>query len=276
MTAVATHVQSHYHRPALFEDILVRLKEQEIDLQNVKRKHIGGVDEFHVRGAEVSRELAQAIELNGSRVLDVGCGIGGPSRMLADEFNCTVTGIDLSAEFIRTAKKLSELVGLNDCTTFVEGDATNLPFDNESFDVVWTQHVQMNIRDKQTFYKEIERVLAPNGTFTFYDIFRSSEEEVDYPMPWADESAISFLFRADEMENLLEQLGFKRIESNFQTNQGIVFFENLLDRIQESGPPKLGLNVLMGDSTKTKIGNLLKGLKERKIILKSGIYKKGA
>ncbi len=65
--------------------------------------------------------------------------------MLADEFNCNVSGIDMSHEFIRTAQKLSELVELNGTIEFVQGDALDLPFQDGSFDVVWTQHVQMNI-----------------------------------------------------------------------------------------------------------------------------------
>ena len=141
-------IESHYHTPGLLEDILDRLQNQDISLNNVLRKNISGVDEFHVRGAEVSKELAEEIGLRNARILDVGCGIGGPARMLAEDFNCHVTGIDISHEFIRTAIGLSELVGLEDRTEFIQGDALNLPFDRNSFDVVWTQHVQMNIQAK--------------------------------------------------------------------------------------------------------------------------------
>ena len=119
-------IENHYLKEELYEDIVNRLKEQDIDLNDVKRSDIAGADEFHVRGAAVSKELAESITLEGATVLDVGCGLGGPCRMLAEEYNCQATGIDLSNEYIRTAKELSKLVKLGSKTSFIQGDATSL------------------------------------------------------------------------------------------------------------------------------------------------------
>lgn len=272
MKKITTSTEKHYHRSNLFEEIVSRLEKQGIDLNNVKREDIAGVDEFHVRGAQVSKELAESIEIKNARLLDVGCGIGGPARMLADEYNCQVTGIDLSQEFIRTATNLSKLVGLSASTNFICGDATELPFEDKSFDIVWTQHVQMNVENKKKFYSEISRVLSDDGIFLYYDIFKKGHEEVTYPMPWASEPKISFLAPASKMENILTDLEFKNIQSVDQTDNGIFFFEKLIERIDKFGPPKLGLNVLMGTSTKSKISNLLTGLKTGKLILQSGTF----
>ena len=267
-------VESQYHLNGLYEDILTRLGEQEVDIDEVSRKHIAGVDEFHVRGAEISQELAREIGLDNSKVLDVGCGIGGPSRMLADDYNCRVTGIDLSHEFIRTASALSELVGLQDKTDFIQASALELPFEDGSFDVAWTQHVQMNISDKAKFYSEINRVLSDRGTFVYYDIFQKNGEDVDYPVPWANDASVSFLGSTAKMDNILQELGFKNILTTDQTSQGAQFLVGLFDKLKKNGPPKIGLNVLMGTSTKDKLVNILKGLEEEKILLQSGIYKK--
>lgn len=269
-------IVNQYHTPGLYEDILKRLWEHEIDRSNVSRKDIAGVDEFHVRGAEVSMELAGQIKLDHSRVLDVGCGIGGPSRMLADEYQCQVTGIDLSHEYIRTAKGLSDLVGLQDRTNFIQSNALELPFENGSFDVVWTQHVQMNVRHKLKFYSEIERVLTSQGTFIYYDIFRTESGEVNYPVPWADDPSASFLVTVSHMDDILERLCFKNLITTDQTLAGIRFLQDFFKKIKSDGPPNLGLNVLMGSLTREKLGNILTGLKEEQIVLQSGIYVKRA
>ena len=267
-------VEEQYYAPDLFEDIVGRLTELEIDLNDVSRNDIAGVDEFHVRGAEVSKELVNDLGLIESTVLDVGCGIGGPSRMIADKFNSKVTGIDISQEYIRTAQKLSDLVGLSDKTSFIQADALNLPFDNGSFDVVWTQHVQMNIEDKSRFYSEIKRVLKDNGVFIYYDIFRLNGKDVNYPVPWANDASISFLATTTEMDKILRGLGFTKSKSTDQTYKATQFLIGLFEKVKKNGLPKLGLNVLMGDATKEKLGNILKGLEEEKIALQSGVYRK--
>lgn len=273
MVKLNQNIENHYLKEELYEDIVNRLKEQDIDLNKVKRSDIAGADEFHVRGAKVSKELANSINLKGASVLDVGCGLGGPCRMLADEYNCQATGIDLSTEYIRTAKELSKLVNLDSETTFIQGDATKLPFDDNTFDVVWTQHVQMNIPDKEKFYSEISRVLKVGGHFLYYDILKKEDGEVNYPMPWASTSDLSFLFKEEEMGSFLKQSGLTKEQSTDQTQAGIDFFNALVAKLKEFGPPKMGLNVLMGETTKPKLMNLLTHLKSGELELISGVYK---
>ena len=84
------NIEKHYLKEGLYEDILHRLQDMGIDQNAVSRADIAGADEFHVRGAAVSKELARTAEIAGLEVLDVGCGLGGPSRMLADEFDCLI------------------------------------------------------------------------------------------------------------------------------------------------------------------------------------------
>jgi ubiquinone/menaquinone biosynthesis C-methylase UbiE len=163
-------------------------------------------------------------------------------------------------------------VGLQDRTSYIQSDALELPFENGSFDVVWTQHVQMNIRHKLKFYSEIERVLTKHGTFMYYDIFTTDRGEVKFPMPWANDSSASFLVTPLEMDDVLERLCFKNLHTTDQSQKGKQFLEDLFEKLKANGPPKLGLNVLMGSSTGEKLGNILSGLEEEHIVLQSGTY----
>ena len=267
-------VQSHYFVSELYNNILDKLKTIGVDLNNVKRTDLSSVDEFHVRGLEVSKELAQQITSSNLKVLDVGCGLGGPARMIADEKGCSVTGSDLSQEFINTAKALSKLVNLDSKTTFLKADALDLPFERNSFDIVWTQHVQMNILEKKKFYSEIFRVLKTGGKFLYYDIFKSSDNDINYPMPWASRQDLSHLINIAELEKILNSIGFNSFSKKNQTDAGLGSIKQMLSHIKEFGPPIMGLNVLMGKDTKQKILNAFNHFDQGDLQLWSGFVKK--
>src|SRR5512140_3921831 len=158
--SIERDVERHYGRGDVFNAILEALQQGSRDVRTLQPDDLAPLDELHVRGREGTVELANRINWTpGMDVLDVGSGIGGSSRFLATTYDVDVTGIDLTEEFVNAAHNLSELVGLDGDLRFVHGSALEMPFPDNSFDVVWTQHVQMNIEDKRQFYSEIARVL---------------------------------------------------------------------------------------------------------------------
>ena len=270
-----SEIASHYSHARLYEAIIAALGNAGIQPNQVTRKDLAPIDEFHVRGQEVSHELAAAAGLQpGMRILDAGCGLGGACRMLADEYGCDVTGIDITADYIRTAQQLSLLTGLQRKTRFIQGSVLSLPFDNNSFDAVWTQHVQMNIADKKTFYTEIHRVLTTGGRFIYYDILSHDHLPFNYPVPWASDASLSFLVSTHQLHTLLQETGFQRVRVTDETAKGIAFFNNLFTRIAQKGLPALGLHLLMGDTALEKLYNLHTNLIEGRIMLESGLYEK--
>ena len=96
-------------------------------------------------------------------MLDAGSGIGGTARYVADRYGCTVTAVDLTDEYCQTSRWLNGLVGLDDRISVRQADVTELPFAGGTFDVVISQHVQMNVADKARLYTEAWRVLKDSG-----------------------------------------------------------------------------------------------------------------
>jgi len=130
----------------LGDDILDALEAAGKDVDALSREDIASFDEFHIRGLEATREVADLAEIKAhSRVLDVGCGIGGPARTLASEYGCDVVGIDIVEEYCRAATLFTERVELTDKVSFQHVNALDLPFEDEEFDVVWFEHSLPNI-----------------------------------------------------------------------------------------------------------------------------------
>jgi ubiquinone/menaquinone biosynthesis C-methylase UbiE len=188
---------------------LTLLREAGKDPDDLGIDDLAGLDEFHVRGREATLSLARRLTLaGGERVLDVGSGIGGPARRLACLAAVDVTGIDLTDAYVRLASELTRRTGLQARVRFQTADALALPFAAAGFDVVWTQHVQMNIPDKDRFFAELFRVLAPGGRLALYDILQGPGGPVIYPMPWAFDPAMSHLATPAAFRRAIEAAGF--------------------------------------------------------------------
>ena len=238
------------------------------DLARLKPEDLAPVDEFHIRGREATVELAQRASLKpGALVLDVGCGLGGSARYLAAEHGCHVTGIDLTQEYVDVANTLAEIVGLNDFASFKQASALEMPFEDASFDVVWTQHVQMNIADKAAFYREIARVTRQGGQLLFHDIFEGIAGPLHYPVPWAEDPSISFLVAPDEVKRILEELKFCIRDWVDNTEPSLQWIVSAIERMKAAGPPPLGTHLLMGNTAKTKLENIIRNLRERAIVV---------
>ena len=187
----ARAVEAHYTRRSLGETILAALREAGKDLEHLTPDDLAPVDEFHSGQRNATVRLAQLAQVSGGEdVLDVGCGIGGPSRFLAKAFGCRVTGLDLTAEFVEVANMLAHRTGLAGKVTYRQGDALDLPFPDASFDLVWSQNAAMNIADRDRLYGEMRRVLRPKGRLAIQDVAAGPGGEPHYPMPWAKEKSL--------------------------------------------------------------------------------------
>ncbi len=268
-------IQTHYTRTDLGDIILAALEKAGKNINHLTPEDLAPIDEFHIRGRAATLELAQVAGLDATKhVLDIGSGIGGTSRCLAQEFGCHVTGIDLTEEYCRVAAMLSSKIGLAHLTDYYQGDATNLPFPDQAFDVVWTEHVAMNIPDKARLYQEMYRVLKPDGTLAIYDVLAGASGPVLFPVPWARTPDTSFLVQPDELRKLLEETGFTITDWSDTTERASTWFVSLAEKIQKEGLPSLGFHILMGADFKVMAQNQGRNLQEGRIVLAQIVARK--
>jgi SAM-dependent methyltransferase len=145
-------------------------------------------------------------------VLDLGCGLGGASRYLAADCGCRVSAIDLTPNFVEAARILTARCGLADRVEIRQANALALPFQDGTFDHVWSYAVTMNIADKEGLGREVARVLKPGGRFSCNEIARGSGDAPIFPLPWATDESSSFLVSPATMRAALEGSGLSIIE----------------------------------------------------------------
>lgn len=268
-------IQEHYTTDGLASRIKTALSGVGAGEGQLVWSDLARLDQFHTRGLLATKELAEGLGLTGGEtVLDVGCGLGGPARYLAAVLGCHVTGIDLSQPFIEAAAMLSERTGLSDHLTFVQGDATAFPFPPESFDHAWTQHVAMNVQDKEGFYRSIHRVLKRGGRLAIFDIVKGENAPVIYPVPWAHEASISFLATPSEMAQSLRAVGFREVSLADTTAGALEWFAAMQNTPEPEGVAALNLGIVMGQDAGQKLKNLARNIKEGRVRLLQTIVQK--
>jgi hypothetical protein len=125
------------------------------NLDRLQPADLGLLEDFNTMGRIATSQLVDLIEITTEdEVLDAGSGIGGTARFVADQCPCRVTAVDLTEEYCETGRWLNRLVGLDDLISVRQADVTELPFADATFQVAFSQHVQMNVADKTRLYQE--------------------------------------------------------------------------------------------------------------------------
>jgi SAM-dependent methyltransferase len=250
-------VRDHYSGDDLEAVVLGALARAGVDTDALRLEDLAGLDQLHAGFAPATEHLLDCLDLSpGITVLDLGCGIGGPSRMAAAR-GCRVTGIDLSPDFVDLARSLTARLGLDATARFDLGSATDLPYDDGSFQRAMLNHAGMNIPDKAGVFAEARRVLEPGGLFAVYEQMRIGDGPLAYPLPWAEDETSSFVETRQRYAELLTGAGFHVEHEDDRTAANAA-----------GGPPPpgaLGPGDLFGPGFGERIGNNIAAAMEGKL-----------
>ena len=270
-------VEEHYHSDNLTGKIKKALAGAGKELSDLETKDLAGVDQLHTGGAKATIELINRTGLvPDAEVLDAGCGTGGSSRLLAEKFKARVTGIDLSWQFIRTAKFLTRCTKLEDRVCFHQGSVLCLPFEDQSFDAVLCQHMLMNIQDKHTAIKEFYRVLKPGGKLIIHEITRGTGKEPVFPVPWAGEPDISFLEPWQKISSIISRCGFMAGFHENRTGFALEWWEKAASAASRNppAPDRMGPGIVFGENAQFFAVNMRHNFQENSICLVEAVFKK--
>jgi sarcosine/dimethylglycine N-methyltransferase len=270
MNELLSLIRQHYEKNEADASLVSKVTAilDSLPAESVDSSQLAGLDQFHVMGLAATEQLAQMAGIErGATILDAGSGLGGPSRYLAGSYGCRVIGADLSPSFVAVAQLLAQRTGLNALVSYQNADLLALPFPDSGFDVVWTQHVVMNIPDRDRVYREFRRLLRPGGKLAFYDVLATdAKPELRFPVPWADGGETSFLFTQEETISILRKTGFTIIAWADVTLEALKW-------IGQQRPPAQGfsLGVVMGSRMREMSANLARNFREGRIRLVMGV-----
>ncbi len=261
--ADAKTIADHWATNDVYGLIISALNKMSKPLDNLTVEDLAPVDHFHARGFPATVELADKLPIQpGQQILDIGCGLGGPARYIAQRFHCNVSGIDITEPFVEAARGLTRLLRMEGEVRIEHGDGLHLPYRDASFDGAYTQHVTMNVADRSGFFAEAWRVLRPGAFFALTEHGLGSGGNPHHPVPWSEDGRGACLVAPAETQALLRSAGFEDLQVEDTGAKYLAGYKGIIEKAEKGALPPLGVHLLMRENALEKMRNAARNIEE--------------
>ena len=259
----ASMIADHWGRGDVYGLIVSALAKASKPLEGLTVEDLAPVDHFHARGFPATVELADRLPIKpGTHVLDIGCGLGGPARYIAQRFQCRVSGLDITKPFVDAANKLTALLRMDEQVQVRLGDGQQLPYPDASFDGAYAQHVTMNVPDRPRFFAEAYRVLKPGAFFALTEHGLGPTGSPHHPVPWSEDGSGAYLISPEETRTLLDRAGFRDFGIEETGAKYLAGYKMAIEKAERGELPPLGIHILMGATAAQKAKNAARNIEE--------------
>jgi sarcosine/dimethylglycine N-methyltransferase len=184
-------------------------------------------EEIHSGGAVTTDVLASALGLKaGQHVLDICSALGAPARHIAKKYGVKVTGLDMTKTMNKKAIERTREAKLEHLIDFVEGNAIDLPFHKDTFDIVWGQEAWCYVTDKPRLIEEAFRVLKPGGKMGFTDWVITGKISDEELKPLYESMAFPYMETFQGWQDTMKQKGFEILDARDQTEEYAKCFDD--------------------------------------------------
>jgi len=175
-------------------------------------KDFAGIDQLHIGGLKATKKLLAWLPSTANKGLDMGAGLGGCARLLAEAHGCDMTASDLDADYIAAAQLLDQALANSPNCSYVVADSLALPFAKQSFNFIISQHAMMPITDKHDLLQGAYDLLQPDGSLLLHEVYLAPNKQasqVAYPTPWAQQANHSHLQTWQEFTAMCLEIGWQ-------------------------------------------------------------------
>lgn len=281
MKSIPGHYQAHQEPDTLWQRISQALTTAGYNTDSdLCSNLLAPIDQLHIGGRKATLNLLEKAGLQPDcHILEIGSGLGGTARLIADQIPCTLTAVDITPDFHQAHAEINQRLQQPGIRT-VCADACEPQVADKSQDLVISQHTLMNIPDKPRLLATLARSLKPEGKLLLHEVIAGENTEpLQLPVPWASDAEHSHLPDRDTLIAQIENAGFSLQSCQDVTDQALAWRQKHTERESGNNQPgqtqkasPLNPGLIFGERFLTMGKNVMANLASDKIRVIEAVF----